>query len=56
MCGDCGMVLAEWTVLCLKCSSFDSLAWRNPPGTASLATAVNVEALAEFPAVDGAPG
>ena len=56
VCGDCGMVVAEWTALCPKCSSFDSLVWRNPPGAASLAARANVEALAELTAVDGAPG
>lgn len=56
VCGDCGMVVAEWTALCPKCSSFDSLAWRHPPGAARLAAAAPVEAPAALPAVNGASG
>ncbi|HJO72374.1 MAG TPA: heme biosynthesis HemY N-terminal domain-containing protein [Rhodospirillales bacterium] len=56
VCGDCGMVVAEWTVLCPKCASFDSLAWRRPPGAASLAAGTQAEATAALPAADGAPG
>jgi HemY protein len=55
VCSDCGMVVAEWTALCPKCSSFDSLSWRRPPRVASLAAGTKVETPVALQVVDGAP-
>ncbi len=45
VCSHCGNAVAEWSVLCGKCASFGSFAWRVPAHIASLAGKE-----AEFPA------
>ncbi len=49
VCNHCGNAVAEWSVLCGKCGSFDSFAWRVPAHIVSL-TGEEAEIPAALPA------
>ncbi len=46
VCDDCGNVSSEWSVLCTKCSGFDSLTWQTPAHAVSLSEPHRTDVLA----------
>ncbi|MEE8393458.1 MAG: heme biosynthesis HemY N-terminal domain-containing protein [Rhodospirillales bacterium] len=45
VCNSCGNASSEWSVMCAKCSSFDSLDWQTPAHIVSLADLAPAKAL-----------